>query len=335
MMLLLVSCIHSYNGMLFDLYSLAHQAAVTAGILHQDLSPGNIIIVGGRGFLIDWDFAKHTCTTSRRRITRTVCDSFLRVYFLMNRQGTWQFMSANLIEDASAVHTYQDDLESSFWVLLWTAIMFTRSSLSKDGLSKFIREAFELGGEMKQSVLLSQTILKFPGSRSDFSNDPRVQPPLFPDCCQLYLLLKDLADLFRTRYWQPHPADWQSLMTVEALMVTQGDIIKDVIKTLPAYHYQQYQAKLQDHHYAIECFARHLKGNDWPQNDKAVAQDLSEVVLCEMQGKNTVNVLQSKHILECVEEEEEEHRAKVPRQSQGKKVARPRSSRRKKASSRR
>jgi len=69
MMLLLVSCIHSYNGM-FDLYSLAHQAAVTAGILHRDLSPGNIIIVGGRGFLIDWDFAKHTCTTSRHHFSQ-------------------------------------------------------------------------------------------------------------------------------------------------------------------------------------------------------------------------------------------------------------------------
>jgi len=47
-----------------------------AGILHRDLSPGNIVIVGGHGFLIDWDFVKHTRTTSRRRITRTVCDSF-------------------------------------------------------------------------------------------------------------------------------------------------------------------------------------------------------------------------------------------------------------------
>ena len=39
----------------------------------------------------------------------------------MNGQGTWQFMSANLVEDASAVHTFQDDLESSFWLLLWAA----------------------------------------------------------------------------------------------------------------------------------------------------------------------------------------------------------------------
>jgi len=162
-------------------------------------------------------------------------------------------MSANLVEDADAVHTYQDDLESSFWVLLWTAIMFSWSSLSKDGRSKFIREAFELGGGMKRSVLVLQTVLKFPGSRNDFSNDPHVQPPLFPDCRALYLLLKDLADLFHTCYWQPNPADWQSLMTVEALVVTQGDIIKDIINTLPAYRYQQDQAKLQDHCYAIEC----------------------------------------------------------------------------------
>jgi len=97
-------------------------------------------------------------------------------------------MSANLIEDADAVHTYQDDLESSFWVLLWTAIMFSWSSLSKDGRSKFIQEAFELGGEMKWSVLVSQTILKFPGSCNDFSNDLHVQPPSSPivahyTCC--------------------------------------------------------------------------------------------------------------------------------------------------------
>jgi len=85
-------------------------------------------------------------------------------------------------------------------------------------------------------------------------------------------------------------------MTVEALVVTQGDIIKDVINTLPAYRYQQDQAKLHDHRYTIECFTHHLMGNDWPQSDKAVAQDLSEVVLCEMQGKNMVTILQSKHI---------------------------------------
>jgi len=58
--------------MSFDLYSLAHQAAIVAGILHQDLSPGNIIIISGRGYLINWDLAKHIKTASRRRITHAV-----------------------------------------------------------------------------------------------------------------------------------------------------------------------------------------------------------------------------------------------------------------------
>jgi len=197
----------------------------------------------------------------------------------MNRQGTWQFRSANLVEDASAVHTFQDDLESSFWLLLWTALMYTQSSLSIKRRRKFIRETFELGGERKRSVLISQTILESPGSRNDFSNDPHLQPPLFPNRRSLYMLLKDLVDLFRTRYWRPNPADWQNLAVVEELRATHNDIVEVVLPTLPAYRYQQCQEKLKDHFYTIECFARHLKGDDWPLNDKAVVQALNEVAL--------------------------------------------------------
>jgi RIO-like serine/threonine protein kinase len=41
----------------------AHQAAYKAGILHCDLSPGNIMLVGSEtnikdGMLIDWDLSK-------------------------------------------------------------------------------------------------------------------------------------------------------------------------------------------------------------------------------------------------------------------------------------
>ncbi|KIM50480.1 hypothetical protein SCLCIDRAFT_78195, partial [Scleroderma citrinum Foug A] len=93
---------------------LAHRAVYAAGFLHQDLSPGNIIIVDGRGYLIDWDFAKATKNDAPHQITCI---------------GTWPFMLANLIEDASVVHTFQDDLESSFWLLLWAAFMFTPLSL--------------------------------------------------------------------------------------------------------------------------------------------------------------------------------------------------------------
>ncbi|OAX36143.1 hypothetical protein K503DRAFT_695679, partial [Rhizopogon vinicolor AM-OR11-026] len=32
-----------------------HRSTYAAGILHHDLSPGNIVIVKGVGYLIDWD----------------------------------------------------------------------------------------------------------------------------------------------------------------------------------------------------------------------------------------------------------------------------------------
>ncbi|KIM60942.1 hypothetical protein SCLCIDRAFT_79200, partial [Scleroderma citrinum Foug A] len=93
---------------------LAHKCTYKAGFLHRDLSPGNIIISEGRGYLIDWDMVKPIRVATPHRVTCT---------------GTWQFMSACLVEHKSTTHTFWDDLESSFWVLLWTVLMCCESSL--------------------------------------------------------------------------------------------------------------------------------------------------------------------------------------------------------------
>ena len=56
----------------------AHQAAYKAGILHRDISAGNIMIVAGHpdisyGMLIDWDHSKMVKPiTGARQHTRTV-----------------------------------------------------------------------------------------------------------------------------------------------------------------------------------------------------------------------------------------------------------------------
>ncbi|KAG2335593.1 hypothetical protein BDR05DRAFT_898143, partial [Suillus weaverae] len=84
-----------------------HDAFENAKILHRDLSVGNIVIYRGKGFLIDWDLAKLLIIQGPRQTTRT---------------GTWQFMSAHLVKNIHAVHGVEDDLESSLYVVLWTAL---------------------------------------------------------------------------------------------------------------------------------------------------------------------------------------------------------------------
>ncbi|KAF8833947.1 hypothetical protein BDN67DRAFT_915967, partial [Paxillus ammoniavirescens] len=58
-----------------------HKGAYSIGIIYWDISAGNIIIVLGCGYLIDWDFAKAMNVKSIHQVTYT---------------GTWQFMSAHL-----------------------------------------------------------------------------------------------------------------------------------------------------------------------------------------------------------------------------------------------
>jgi hypothetical protein len=57
----------------FNVPCTAHQRAFELGILHRDISAGNIVIVFGRGILIDWDLAKEVSQLGPRQTTRTVC----------------------------------------------------------------------------------------------------------------------------------------------------------------------------------------------------------------------------------------------------------------------
>ena len=43
-------------------------------------------------------------------------------------QGTWQFMSANLMSQPDVLHDFRDDLESSLYTLLWTTVMYSEVS---------------------------------------------------------------------------------------------------------------------------------------------------------------------------------------------------------------
>ncbi|KAH9942023.1 kinase-like domain-containing protein [Amylocystis lapponica] len=119
----------------------AHHDAYKAGILHRDISAGNILIIttieGGEacqhGLLNDWELAKELPNpdTPEAQISARQPD----------RTGTWLFLSAASLQDKYKKIVLQDDLESFFHVLLYTAIQFLPSNCLN--VHTFIQRFFE------------------------------------------------------------------------------------------------------------------------------------------------------------------------------------------------
>ncbi|KAI0786133.1 hypothetical protein C8Q75DRAFT_893251 [Abortiporus biennis] len=82
--------------------------------LHRDVSSGNVMTdENGRGKLADWD---HSRQMSKPVDESQGCQKF--------RTGTWQFLSVRLIENPEEPHHLVDDLESLFWVFIYTALRY-------------------------------------------------------------------------------------------------------------------------------------------------------------------------------------------------------------------
>ncbi|KAF8514445.1 hypothetical protein BU17DRAFT_52548, partial [Hysterangium stoloniferum] len=148
----------------------AHRHAFyDAGILHRDISAGNIIITSlGRGLLIDWDVSKST-------------DVEAFVTEQAERVGTWQFMAIRLLrepqpEDGTIPKPDRaDDLESFFHVLTWVALRATAHSLSLEELTFMLYTIFDDWYLNKEGVcrggLLKNMLFNVPTDIS-FKNEP-------------------------------------------------------------------------------------------------------------------------------------------------------------------
>ncbi|GBE82886.1 hypothetical protein SCP_0412730 [Sparassis crispa] len=125
----------------------AHEEAMkSAGIIHRDLSFGNVLIyergvrqdIGGVkkkkivhcGMLCDWELSKPMHEDSERQPDRT---------------GTWQFMSTLTLDYPDKTVDVPDELESFFHVFLFTALRYTRSNLDR-AVGRFMTEYFDAVG---------------------------------------------------------------------------------------------------------------------------------------------------------------------------------------------
>jgi hypothetical protein len=96
-------------------------------------------------------------------------------------------MSAHLVKNIHAIHGVEDDLESSLYVVLWTALMFKESYMSSVDRTQFIMQVFDAdplvgsGGSAKSNWLVART---------DFLRD------LFVNCKPLDDVVLELAQFF-------------------------------------------------------------------------------------------------------------------------------------------
>ncbi|TFK55665.1 hypothetical protein OE88DRAFT_1652083 [Heliocybe sulcata] len=119
----------------------AHRDAYQkAGVLHRDISAGNILINVTRAedgewkvgaLLNDWDLSKNIHKLGSPRQP--------------DRTGTWEFMSIALLQDCGKVHEVSDDLESFIHVLVYEAVRYLplMDDLSDVSVPQFMRQYFD------------------------------------------------------------------------------------------------------------------------------------------------------------------------------------------------
>ena len=180
-------------------------------------------------------------------------------------------MSAALLEDPSAPHGIEDDRESSFYVLLWTALRYSQHSSHSESKTsppkdvvRFLRgfdEAYaELsgdirGGDIKQTILLGKRLSK----TVQFYRRPKLDE-----------LLNALQKAFRIRYQEP-PED-EDLEQFERSRA-QGVDEATLALTLPSRYFRGLE-KLQERGWLVDTMRTFLDNDGWPEADKAEPQGI-------------------------------------------------------------
>ncbi|KAI9444414.1 hypothetical protein BJY52DRAFT_1194324 [Lactarius psammicola] len=239
----------------------AHEAACKVGVLHCDISVGNIMIVDDDepnikgGILIDWDLSKVINPPEERSMARQY-----------TRTGTWQFMAADLVQRSSIPHAFVHDLESVFWVMFWIVISYMPSSWNEADRTSFLQETMSprvyhnSGGRSK--LFFMQTEDPIPG----FSLD---QNSILFDL--LVSLKKTLAVRHRQLPARPSKLD---PLNIKAKMDGSGTLGSPVALQDKVQEYNMLIACLEDHEVILRMLSDALNTPGWPNNDAADPQPL-------------------------------------------------------------
>ncbi|PIL28141.1 hypothetical protein GSI_09792 [Ganoderma sinense ZZ0214-1] len=133
---------------------IGHRTAMTrGGVLHRDISVGNILIVDdpamqdqGCGFIHDFDYSSMSRNVPHGDISSLSAEAVDDLLvaddtegLLKERTGTFLFMAIDLLgrNTRPVIHAIRHDLESFYWALLWVVIRHIDCrATSIDGLTR-------------------------------------------------------------------------------------------------------------------------------------------------------------------------------------------------------
>nr|VWO96499.1 Uncharacterized protein [Ganoderma boninense] len=150
---------------------IGHRIAMTkGGILHRDISVGNILIVDNPashdrccGFIHDFDYSSMSRVAPEddvSSLSAAELDSLLLADdfhdFLKERTGTFLFMASELLTPSAdpIIHAIPHDLESFYWVLLWVVLRHTQhvvTNMKGKSRHQTCAEVFQQGDAIEAS----------------------------------------------------------------------------------------------------------------------------------------------------------------------------------------
>ncbi|KAJ7601576.1 hypothetical protein DFH06DRAFT_1117110 [Mycena polygramma] len=220
-----------------------HQIAYEAGVMHRDVSEGNVMFDEEtmKGFLVDWDYAEFTAKGKERFETwfpERAQDDDNKLYASIDKSlkdltGTFVFMAIQILED-QVVHEPKHDLESFYYLLIWMILRHTPSDSQVDKP----RACHLLFDNPAQAPLKKDWVGK---------------PSPFVDGSPLY----DIADAFRELVMQQNPskqAAQQSRIKLNAV---------SLVAAAPPAHDITYDS-------VLDTFQQGLELPGWPIDDRAI-----------------------------------------------------------------
>jgi hypothetical protein len=184
-----------------------------------------------------------------------------------------------LLRKPQRIQTIEDDRESAIHVLTWLALRYTKHDDLEhlndhltiyDEVDHRQSESIATGGRAKGDNFSSEV---FP----TFASDP------------LDRLLTEVREIFAFRYQRKKhsPGEIQQAMDFMAFMASGRPFDSSKVHLVGAYFYGSGMESLKKPNWLIEVFNKHLDSDDWPLDDKAVANDITPGTSSALKRKST------------------------------------------------